>query len=79
MKIQKVYRESRLHYTKGIRFFKDGTLKTIVFYSKSKNGKWLDEDKTPRRFGYFKSHEDEFNARAIVIGSHKFSILTSRD
>jgi hypothetical protein len=78
MEIKKYFKENQRYYTKALRFFKNGNVKLILSYSKSKDGRlWHDNDKTPRKLGYFKSQEFIFTARALVVGSHKFSLLVS--
>ncbi len=76
MEIKKYSNESDNHYTKALRFIKNSKVKFILSYSKSLNGKkWHDDSKKARMFGYFASKEKMYNARALIIGGHKLSLL----
>jgi hypothetical protein len=81
MLIKGYFHETEKFYTKALRVFKKGrgTAKLIISYSKAKMGKWHDNNMVARNFGYFKSKELMFTARALVIGKHKFSLLIAHD
>lgn len=78
MIIKKVVTNDKMKSIKGLRFFKEegGMAKYILLYSKSKNGmKWKDDNRQPVNFGFFKNSTDSFKARALIIGSYKFSLV----
>lgn len=77
MKIKSFFKETDKYYTKALRLFKGKAIKLVVSYSQSKGGKWHDNDMKPIKLGYLKSQEYIFNARALVIGKHKFSLLVA--
>jgi hypothetical protein len=78
MKIERIMKINSKMYSKALKFFKDDKVKFVVSYSKSfGDRKWHDENNNPRSFGFFKSDEQLFRAKALVIGKHKFSLLVA--
>jgi hypothetical protein len=81
MIIKTVKSNDTMKMVKGLRFFKEegGIAKYIVLYSKSKNGrKWKDDNRKDVTFGFFKTITESFKAKALIIGSHKFSLIVGR-
>jgi hypothetical protein len=80
MRIDKFVRKNHRMITKALRFFKGNKVSLVISYSRALGGrKWHDNNKRARYFGYFKSIEHVFIARALVIGKHKFSLLISNN
>lgn len=75
---QTVHKVNQKVKTIGLRCVQGERVKWVLSYSRALNKKgWVNSDFKRVRFGFLKSRQLIFIARAFIIGNHKFSILNS--
>lgn len=75
---KRINRENKASKVTGWKFFEntESIAKYMVLHSKSINGKkWVSDKHEEVNVGYFKSTGNQFTARALIIGKHKFSLI----